>query len=98
LAPGGVFTITAVFTNSSSASFSGVFFEVAELTGGNEVLNADDGPGGVGAQVSVPPEALDGDGILSPGESFTQVFEIGLQERRPFTFFVDAYGVPVQQP
>jgi len=93
-APAGVYYISADFTNSSSNALQDIFFEVAMLTGGNQVLNADGGPGGVGATVSVPPESLGADGILSPGEAFNVVFEIGLAERRSFDFYVDAYGVP----
>jgi CSLREA domain-containing protein len=87
-APAGIFTIEATFTNISSDPLSNVFFEVVTLTGDNVVLNADDGPGGVGERVSVP-------GIINPGNSFEVVFEIGLQEPAPFSFFVDAYGIPV---
>jgi hypothetical protein len=88
-APAGVFTISATFTNTSSDLLSNVFFEVVRPTyafTGDMVLNADSGPGGVGAKVSVP-------GIINPGDSFEVVFEIGLQEQAPFNFFVDAYGV-----
>lgn len=31
---------------------------------------------------------------LAPGASFTVSFQIGLRERKPFTFLTDAYGVP----
>ncbi len=86
-APAGVFTIEATFTNISADSFMDVFFEVAELTGGNMLLNADGGPGGVGSRVSVP-------GDVNSGDTFTQTFEIGLQEASPFRFFVDAFGTP----
>jgi hypothetical protein len=86
-APAGVFTIDATFTNSSPDSFFDVFFEVAELTGGNLVLNADGGPGGVDSQVSVR-------GDVDSGDTFVQTFEIGLQEASPFRFFVDAFGTP----
>ena len=53
----------------------------------------DGGPGGVGSILSVPPASLGSDGVLNPGESFTVDYEIGLERRRRFTFFVDAYGV-----
>ena len=67
--------------------------DVIELTGGNVVLNAVGEPGGEGSIVKVPSAALGADGILSPGESFTQEFRIGLAPLDPFDFFVDAYGV-----
>jgi hypothetical protein len=88
-APAGVFTIEAAFTNISSDPLSNVFFEVVTLTGNNVVLNADSGPGGVDAKVSVP-------GTVVPGESFEVIFEIGLQQPMRFNFFVDAYGVEVE--
>ena len=68
---------------------------MAVLSGGNLLLNADGGPGGVGAILSVPPASLGSDGVLDPGESFDVDFEIGLQLRRGFTFFVNAFGTPM---
>src|SRR5262249_4207312 len=58
---------------------------------GNLLLNADGGPGGVGAHLT--PD-VGSDGILSPAESFTTNFVIGLQLRQSFTFFVDLFGLP----
>jgi hypothetical protein len=92
-APGGVYTISATFSNVSSSTLRDLFFQVVTLTGGNVVLNADGGPGGEGATVSVPPESLGDNGILEPGEPFTVDFEIGLAALQPFSFYVDAYGV-----
>jgi len=91
-APAGTFTITATFNNKSSSShILNPFFKVVELSGGNLLLNADGGLGGVGATLT--PDVGD-DGILSPGESFTVDFVIGLQTRNRFKFFVDLLGVP----
>jgi hypothetical protein len=91
-AAAGVFTVTATFTNVSSRELSALQFVVATLSEGNVVLNADGAPGGVGARISVPRDAL-GDGALAAGESFAQAFEIGLAVRRPFSFFVNAFGI-----
>ncbi len=91
-APAGVFTVTATWTNTSRDSFTDVFVEVVVLSGGNILLNRDSGDGGVGSRISIN---LDGDGVLSPGESFTQIFEIGLQQRAPFDFFVNVLGTLV---
>jgi hypothetical protein len=85
-APVGVFTCTATFTNTTDTSFSNVFFEVDTLTGGNRVLNAFDG-GGEGSRIAAP-------AVLNPGDSFVSEFEIGLENPRPFEFFVDAFGTP----
>jgi hypothetical protein len=90
-APAGTFTITATFTNTSATSLQFPFFQVTELSGGNLLLNADGGPGGVGATLT---PQLD-DQVLSPGESITVDFLIGLQQRGPFTVFVDLFGEPL---
>ena len=86
-APAGVYTIEATFHNVSEATLYDLYFLVVELTNGNLLLNADGGPGGVGSILSVTnPESL------APGESVTVVFEIGLQRRKAFDFFVDIYA------
>ena len=75
---------------------SGLFFDVASLTGERNVLcNADGGPRGVGSTLAVPiPLAGDyADGLLGPGESLDEEFVIGLAQRAPFGFFVNAIGV-----
>ena len=87
-APAGVFTIQATFTNQGAASIANPFFNVVTLTRGNLLLNADDGPNGVGATVTLPPPA----DLLEPGEQVTVRFTIGLQNRQPFDFFVDGLG------
>lgn len=90
-APAGTFTITATFTNSSATALRFPFFTVTELSGGNLLLNADGGPGGVGATLT---PQLD-EQLLSPGEAVTVDFVIGLQERGQFTLFVDLFGEPL---
>lgn len=85
-APAGVFTVTTSFTNTSPDTILDAFFEVTILTNDNTVLNADEGEGGGGSIVSV--------GDVVSGETFDVVFEIGLSERAPFDFFVDAFGIP----
>ncbi len=92
-APWGVLTIKTKFRNRSQSEIQDIQFEVTRLTRNNLLLNADGGPAGVGAILSVAPEALGSDGILSPHESFTVKFKIGLQTWRPFRFAVDATGV-----
>jgi hypothetical protein len=90
--PAGTFTITATFTNTSDTPLRFPFFAVTELSGGNLVLNADEGTQGVGATRT--PEV--GDRVLAPGETVTVDFVIGLQARERFTFFVDLFGEPVR--
>jgi hypothetical protein len=88
--PAGTFTIRATFTNTSATPIPNPFFQVAELSGGNLLLNADGDPGGVGARLTPDVGA---DGVLAPRESITVDFLIGLQARRRFSFFVDLLGL-----
>ena len=86
-APAGVFTIEATFVNRSATALTNLFFKVQRLSNNNLLLNAEGGPGGVGA-LRMGPETL------SPGATFSITFQIGLQARAPFTFLVDGYGLP----
>ena len=90
-APAGTFTIGATFTNTSGTALRFPFFTVTELSGGNLLLNAEEGTQGVGATVT--PNV--GDQVLSPGETVQVDFVIGLQTSRPFTFFVDLFAEPL---
>jgi hypothetical protein len=85
---GDEFHVTATFTNTSAAAIANPFFDVTELTEGNALVNADAGPGGVGATLS--PDV--GDGIVSAGESVTVTFTIRLAARDPFRFHVSIRG------
>jgi hypothetical protein len=64
------------------------FFDVGELSGGNRLENADEGPGGEGATLT--PDVVDG--VLSPGESVTVTFVIRLMTFDRFRFFVRVRG------
>ena len=55
--PAGTFHITANFTNTGTQAVVNPFVEVVELTGGNLMLNADGGAGGVGARLTLPDSA-----------------------------------------
>ncbi|MCI0440784.1 MAG: hypothetical protein L0177_16885 [Chloroflexi bacterium] len=88
---GGVFTVTPTWLNTSdpATSFFDVFAQVAILEGSGcpcAVLNADGGPGGVAANVSLTDS-------LAPGETVAKPFDIGLSRRAPFSFFVNVLGV-----
>jgi hypothetical protein len=85
---GDEFHISAAFTNTSDTAIANPFFEVTVLTGGNVLVNADAGRGGPGATLS--PDV--GDGVLSPGESTTVSFIIGLASREAFQFHVSLRG------
>jgi len=87
-APAGVLTITSTFTNISATPIVNPFFEVIELSGGNHLLNADNGPGGVGSTLT---PILSG-GVFAPGDSFVLDFDIGLRTLDRFTVFVNLLG------
>jgi hypothetical protein len=85
-APAGTFTLTATFTNTSSETLADPLFAVIELTGGNLLLNADGGPGGLGNRLT---PNVGPDGAWTPGETVEVAFEIGLQAKNPFRFLVN---------
>jgi hypothetical protein len=89
--PAGTFRITAEFINTSNQAIVNPFVEVVELTGGNLLLNANGGVGGVGARLTPPGSATN---PFQPGASSTVEFLIGLQQREPFGFFVNMLGPP----
>jgi hypothetical protein len=66
--------------------------KVRTLTNGNLLQNADGGPGGVGAVLTVPQLGGFSDGVLAPGEFVDVPFKICLKRRTSFTFVVDALG------
>ena len=86
-APAGVLTGTAIFTNRSSTNYVDVFFEVTHISGGNEVLNADGGPGRTGSTISSGQHVPSG-GVM------TQIFEVGMQVLQPVQFLWDIFGTP----
>jgi hypothetical protein len=87
-APAGVFRLTATFTNISNQSLLNGFADVSTLTGGNLLLNANGGAGGVGARLTLIPPGTP----LQPGASRSIEFVIGLQQAQPFTFLVNLLG------
>jgi hypothetical protein len=90
-APAGTFTITATFTNNSTLPITHPFFEVIELSGRNVLLNADGGAQGAGATLT--PDSRTN--AWASGGPMTVDFVIGLQVRKPFTFFIDLLGAPM---
>jgi hypothetical protein len=67
--------------------------KVTTLTNGNLLQNADGGPGGLGAMLTVPRIGNFSDGLLSPGEFVDVPLSICLKNRRRFSFFVDVLAV-----
>ena len=87
--PAGTFRITAEFTDTSNQAIGHHFAEVVELTGGNLLLNADGGAGGVGARVTLSENTSR---PFVPGATETFEFIIGMQKQDPFTFSVNMLG------
>ncbi len=85
--PAGTFHISADFINTSTQAMVNPFAEVVGLSGGNVLLNAEGGAGGVGARRRIADTS-----ILAPGSTGTFDFLIGLQNREPFTFLVNVLG------
>ena len=88
----GTFSFAAQLTSAREHLLADLLVQVTTLTRGNLLHNADGGPGGVGAQLTVPQEDGFADGVMSPGEFVDVPFIICLTEREPFTFEVDVLG------
>jgi hypothetical protein len=88
----GTFSCEATLTNSSDGTLSALVIEVIALTGGNLLQNADGGPGGVGARLTVPQQDGFTDGVLTPDEFVDVPFIICLRQQQPFRLVVDVLG------
>ena len=88
----GTFSFAARLTNTQSAPMSDLILTVSTLTNGNLLRNADEGPGGAGASITVAKAGDFSDGLFSAGESVDQAFTICLKNNNPFSFFVDVLG------
>jgi hypothetical protein len=88
----GKFSFEARLTNISSQALVDLEVEVTTLTGGNLLQNAERGPTGVGARLTVPREDGFADGLLGPGEAVDVPFVICLQAIEPFELLVDVLG------
>lgn len=89
----GTFSFEARLTNSSESFLTDLVVAVTTLTNDNLLENADSGPGGVGARLTVPQQDGFSDGVLSPEEFVEVPFVICLTQQQPFTFVVDVLGV-----
>jgi hypothetical protein len=88
----GTFSFEARLTNTSNTPLTALVVVVTTLSKGNLVHNADGGPAGVGAQLTVPPQDGFADGVLSPEEFVDVPFRLCLQEQSPFRFFMNVFG------
>lgn len=89
----GKFGFNARLLNVSGSSLSKLSAELAVLTGENLLQNADGGPAGVGATLTVPKTGNFSDGVLSPGEFVDVPFSICLKNTVGFNFLVDVLGI-----
>jgi hypothetical protein len=90
---GGTFSFDARLVNASDQSLTLLAIQVTTLTNDNLLQNADGGPGGDNARLTVPQQGGFTDGVLSPDEFVDVPFIICLQERQPVQFVVDVLGV-----
>jgi hypothetical protein len=88
----GTFRFEARLTNVSEHTLSTLIVVVTRITNFNLLHNADDGPGGTGARLTVPHAEDFTDGVLSPGEFIDVLFRLCLTARRPFRFEVAVLG------
>jgi hypothetical protein len=89
----GTFSFEARLTNISEHSVTDLVVMVITLTNGNLLQNANGGPEGVGALLTVPQQDEFTDGVLGPDELVDVPFLICLRERQPFQFMVDVFGI-----
>jgi len=88
------FSFKSRLTNiSNDSELYDLSAKVKTLTNNNLLQNADGGPGGVGAVLTVPEMGGFSDGELGPGEFVDVPFVICLKNRNRFTFTVDVLGV-----
>ena len=74
---------------ASSPALTDLQVHVQTLTNDNVLQNADDGPAGVGATVTVPKADDYADGVLDPGEQVDVPLVVCLRDLSPFQFFVE---------
>jgi len=89
----GKFNFDARLANDGNSSLSHLMVRATELTNGNLLQNADYGPRGVGAALTVAKSGDFADHVLSPREVVDVPFSICLKDTKPFNFFVDVLGI-----
>ena len=90
----GKFSFRATLTHDSNSSpLANLMAQAKALTNGNLLQNADGGPFGAGATLSIPRTDGFADGLLRSGESVDVPFRICLKSTVGFNFLVDVLGV-----
>jgi hypothetical protein len=74
--PYGVAFLTAAVVSTCTVSLAGVQLLVTDLRDGFLVLNADGGPEGEGARITIDPSFFGADGVFGPGEQISVTFEL----------------------
>lgn len=89
----GTFSLVArLASRDSSPSLRDLRVQVITLTNGNLLRNADGGPGGLAARLTVPRTGMYADGVLSAGETVDVPLAICLKNNGPFQLLVDVLG------
>ena len=88
----GTFSFEARLTNTSDRSLSDLVVVVTTLTNGNLLQNADGGPGGVGARLTVPRQDGFSRWRAQPRRIRGRALYHLLNERRALQFVVDVLG------
>jgi hypothetical protein len=90
----GTFFFAARLTNRNiNILLSDLQAKTKTLTNGNLLRNADGGPSGVGASLTIAKVGSYSDGVLSPNEFVDVPFVICLKNLSRFGFFVDVLGM-----
>lgn len=87
--PAGTFTFDAKMTNVGTDAIFDLVSPVVTLSPDNRILNYPESPATVGDVLTLPLLDDYSDGVLLPGEMATFTFEVGLDPKAPFNFFVD---------
>ena len=87
--------VSRLSSQAGSPDITDLGLQVSTLSNGNLLQNADDGPDGIAATLTVPRAGAYADGILGPGESVDVRLNVCLANREPFQFFVDVLGKPL---
>jgi hypothetical protein len=89
----GTFSFVATLRNEDGVPLRNVAARAWTLTNRNLLKNADGGPRGVGATLTIQKTGSYTDGVLSPGEAVDVPFSICLTSNAPFTLLADVVGI-----
>lgn len=90
----GKFDFSAVLTHQGSGPpLANLMSQVKTLTNGNLLQNADGGPFGAGATLTIPRSGDFADGLLGAGENVDVPFGICLRNTLRFNFLLDVLGI-----